>query len=55
MTAVGPDAGVAVGDRVAWAGGTGAYAEVAVVAADRLLPVPQGLDWQEAAAAPLRA
>jgi NADPH2:quinone reductase len=54
VTAVGPGAGVAVGDRVAWAGGTGAYAEEAVVAADRLLPVPQGLEWEEAAAAPLQ-
>ncbi len=54
VTAVGPDASVAVGDRVAWAGGTGAYAEEAVVAADRLLPVPQGLEWEEAAAAPLQ-
>jgi NADPH2:quinone reductase len=54
VTAVGSEAGVAVGDRVAWAGGTGAYAEEAVVAADRLLPVPDGLDWQEAAAAPLQ-
>jgi NADPH:quinone reductase len=54
VTAVGADAGVAVGDRVAWAGGTGAYAEEALVAADRLLPVPQGLEWDEAAAAPLQ-
>jgi NADPH:quinone reductase len=54
VTAVGSEARVAVGDRVAWAGGTGAYAEEAVVAADRLLPVPEGLDWQEAAAAVLQ-
>lgn len=54
VTAVGGGAAVAVGDRVAWAGGTGAYAEEAVVAADRLLPVPPGLEWDEAAAAPLQ-
>lgn len=54
VTAVGPDAGVAVGDRVAWAGGTGGYAEEAVVAGDRLLPVPEGVEWEEAAAAPLQ-
>jgi NADPH2:quinone reductase len=54
VTAVGPDAGVAIGDRVAWAGGTGAYAEECLVAADRLLPVPPGLEWDEAAAAPLQ-
>jgi NADPH:quinone reductase len=54
VTAVGADAAVAVGDRVAWAGGTGGYAEEAIVAADRLLPVPEGLEWDEAAAAPLQ-
>ncbi|MET0556460.1 MAG: quinone oxidoreductase [Vicinamibacteria bacterium] len=54
VTAVGDGAGAAVGDRVAWAGGTGGYAEEAVIPADRLLPVPQGLEWDEAAAAPLQ-
>jgi len=39
---------------VAWAGGTGAYAQEVLVPAERLLPVPEGLDWQEAAAAPLQ-
>jgi NADPH2:quinone reductase len=54
VTAVGAAAGVAIGDRVAWAGGTGAYAEEAVLPGDRLVPVPQGLEWDEAAAAPLQ-
>jgi NADPH:quinone reductase len=54
VTAVGPDAGVAVGDRVAWAGGTGAYAEEALVAGEKLLPLPPGLEWEEAAAATLQ-
>ncbi len=38
------------GDRVAWCGEPGTYAERAVVAADRLVPVPEGLDVELAAA-----
>jgi NADPH2:quinone reductase len=47
--------GIAAGDRVAWAdGNTGAYAEFDVVAADRLVRVPQGVDLETAAAAMLQ-
>ena len=41
---------IAAGDRVAWAMVPGSYAEVAVVPADRLVPVPEGLDIKTAAA-----
>ncbi|WP_434992623.1 quinone oxidoreductase family protein [Arthrobacter sp. Ld5] len=44
----------AVGDRVAFAEGSGTYAEYAVVAADRALPVPEGVDLETAAALPLQ-
>lgn len=48
-------AGFAPGDRVAWAdGNTGAYAEYDVVAADRLVHVPQGVDLETAAASMLQ-
>ena len=50
-------AGVAeprVGDRVAWQGVHGAYAERAVVPADRLVPLPDGLDARVGAAAMLQ-
>ncbi len=43
-------AGVRAGDRVAYAGVAGAYAEHAIVAADRLVPVPDGVTPQDAAA-----
>jgi NADPH:quinone reductase len=46
--------GVAVGDRVASTDLAGAYAEEAVVAADRVLPVPAGIDTEVAAAAMLQ-
>lgn len=50
VTAVGPDVGnVAVGDRVAWAGNPGSYAELAVVPANQAVPVPQGVDIEIAA------
>ena len=55
VAAVGPDvAGFAVGDRVAWAGVPGSYAEQAVVPADRAVPVPGGLDLEVAAAVMLQ-
>lgn len=55
VTAVGADANtVKVGDRVAWIGNQGAYAESAVVPADRLVPIPQGINDQQAAAAMLQ-
>ncbi|MFJ9434220.1 quinone oxidoreductase family protein [Streptomyces sp. NPDC101490] len=41
---------VAVGDVVAWANLPGAYAQYAVVRADRLVPVPDGLAAEQAAA-----
>jgi NADPH2:quinone reductase len=43
-----------VGDRVAWAGLLGSYAEYAAVAADRLVPVPQSVSDQQAAGAMLQ-
>jgi len=42
--------GLAVGDRVAWAGGRGGYAEQIVLPADRAIPVPAGISLQVAAA-----
>ncbi len=42
--------GVAVGDRVAWTGVPGSYAEQALVPADRLVAVPAGVDLELAAA-----
>jgi NADPH2:quinone reductase len=45
VDAVGDDvAAVKVGDRVAYASGSGAYAEANIVAADRLVTIPDGLD-----------
>jgi len=43
-----------VGDRVAYTGITGAYAEYEAVPADRLVHVPQGITDQQAAAAMLQ-
>jgi NADPH:quinone reductase len=40
-----------VGDRVAWTGLQGSYAEFAALPADRLVPIPQGVTDQQAAAA----
>jgi NADPH:quinone reductase len=55
VTSVGPDAkSVKVGDRVAWTGLQGAYAEYAAVPADRLVPIPQGVGDEQAAAAMLQ-
>lgn len=42
------------GDRVAYTGGLGAYAEYAAVPADRLVKIPDGLDFNQAAAAMLQ-
>ena len=51
VVAVGRDVGgVAVGDRVAYAGAMGAYAQYAVVPADRLVSVPAGVGLDVAAA-----
>jgi NADPH2:quinone reductase len=42
------------GDRVAWAGVLGSYAERAVVPADRLVPLPDAIDARTGAAAMLQ-
>jgi NADPH2:quinone reductase len=55
VDAVGPDVkDVRAGDRVAYAGTLGAYAEQAVVPAEKLVPLPNGLETQDAAAAMLQ-
>jgi NADPH2:quinone reductase len=55
VAAVGPDVSlVKVGDHVAYATVMGAYAESHVVPAARLVPVPDGMDSQTAAAAILQ-
>ena len=55
VTAVGVDVkSVKPGDRVAWAGLLGSYAEYAALPADRLVPVPAGVTDQQAAAAMLQ-
>jgi NADPH2:quinone reductase len=45
---------VKVGERVAYAMVQGSYAEYAAVAADRLLKIPEGVSYQQAAAAMLQ-
>lgn len=45
---------VGPGDRVAWASGLGAYAEYAVVPADRLVPLPDGVSTRLGAAVMLQ-
>jgi NADPH2:quinone reductase len=55
VTAVGSGVrSVKVGDRVAWTGVLGGYAEYAAVPADRLVPIPAGVTDQQAAAAMLQ-
>jgi NADPH:quinone reductase len=55
VTAVGDDvAGLAVGDRIAWATTLGSYAEVQVVPASAVVVVPDGIDLDVAAAAMLQ-
>ena len=52
VAAVGPGVTtLAVGDQVAWATAQGSYAEQVLVAADRTVPVPAGVQLQTAAAA----
>lgn len=52
---VGPGVtGRAVGDRVAWATCPGSYAERIALPADRVMSVPDGFDWEIAAALPLQ-
>ena len=55
VTAVGSDVkSIKKGDRVAWTGLMGGYAEYAAVPADRLVPIPTGVTDQQAAAAMLQ-
>ena len=50
VDALGPDtAGVVLGQRVAAFGGSGGMAEYAVVPAERLVPIPDGMSFAEAA------
>lgn len=51
VESVGPGVGdVKPGDRVAYAGPIGGYAEVRTIAADRLVKLPDGVDFEIAAA-----
>jgi NADPH2:quinone reductase len=55
ITRIGDGAeGVNVGDRVAYAGALGAYAEEAAVAVDRLVPLPDDVSYEVGAAAMLQ-
>ena len=55
VVAVGPGVtGSARGDRVAWQGGAGAYAERAVVPVGRLVRLPDGVGTKQGAAAMLQ-
>ncbi|HZP02389.1 MAG TPA: quinone oxidoreductase [Terriglobia bacterium] len=55
VTAVGADVkSVKKGDRVAWTGLLGGYAEYASIPADRLVAIPAGVNEQQAAAAMLQ-
>lgn len=55
VTAVGSDVtAVKTGDRVAWTGLLGGYAEYAAIPADRLVAIPEGVTDQQAAAAMLQ-
>lgn len=55
VTAVGADAmSVKPGDRVAWSGPMGSYAEYAAVPADRLVSIPSGVTDEHAAAVMLQ-
>ena len=45
---------LAVGDRVAWASTPGSYAERVAVPAAQAMKVPDGIDWDVAAAIPLQ-
>lgn len=55
VTAVGAEVkSLKLGDRVAWTGLLGAYAEYAAVPADRLVRIPKGVSDQQAASAMLQ-
>lgn len=52
VTAVGPQARVVkIGDRVAWSGTLGSYAEYVVAPEDHVVPVPAAINDEQAAAA----
>ena len=44
------DAGLKVGDRVAYAGPTGGYSEVRLIEADRLVRLPDAISFDQSAA-----
>jgi NADPH:quinone reductase len=50
----GPGCELAPGTRVAWAMAAGAYAEYATVPAARMVPIPDGVDFESAAAVMLQ-
>jgi NADPH:quinone reductase len=50
----GPGCDLAPGTRVAWAMAAGAYAEYATVPAARMVPIPDGVDFESAAAVMLQ-
>lgn len=55
VAALGPEGyGLKVGDRVAWCGVAGTYAEYAVAPVNRLVAIPDGVSSQQAAAAMLQ-
>lgn len=54
VEAIGPGVAVAVGDRVAWASVPGSYADVVVAPAASVVPVPDGVPDETAAAAMLQ-
>ena len=55
VTAIGSEVkSLKIGDRVAWTGVLGSYAEYAAVPADRLVPIPEGISDQQAAGAMLQ-
>lgn len=55
VVAVGPDVTtLRLGDRVAYSGALGSYADFAAVPADRLVKIPDELDFDQAAAAMLQ-
>jgi NADPH2:quinone reductase len=52
---VGPDVtGLAPGQRVGWVAGSGSYAEQALVPAEKLVPLPDSVSFQQAAASLLQ-
>jgi NADPH:quinone reductase len=55
VEAIGPGVtNVSPGARVAYTGQPGAYAQMAIVQADRLIPLPDGMSFEQGAAFPLQ-